>query len=411
VHQRQLGHHLPGEVLEFGAVGHAWRLHRDWFYDPRLHGVDWPAIRARYEALLPRVTDRAELEDLTGQMVAELSLMHSQVRRGEIRRPEVDIRSGVLGADFERVANGARVARIWRGDPERVFSLGPLARAEVGVAEGDVITAVNGRSVADVPDIAVLLRDKAGKQVLLDLLDAKGAKRRAVVVPAPAAEAHRLRDVDWQWERRRRVTAASDGKFGYLHLDAMGAADLSEFVREFYAVSNLEGLVIDVRDNDGGNIDSILIDKLMRRAWAVWQTRDGSRAPNMPDAFRGNLVVITNQGTYSDGETFAEGIKRLKLGTVVGMRTAGAGVWLDNDNVLADGGIARAAQNAQVGLDGTRLIEGVGVVPDIEVDNLPHATFDGQDAQLDMAIKVLKDRRAAAPRAAIPPFAYPSVAR
>jgi tricorn protease len=389
----------------------AWRLHRDWFYDPRLHGVDWLAIRTRYEALLPRVTDRAELEDLTGQMVAELSLMHSQVRRGEIRRPEVDIRSGVLGADFERVANGARVARIWRGDPERVFSLGPLARAEVGVAEGDVITAVNGRSVADVPDIAVLLRDKAGKQVLLDLLDAKGAKRRAVVVPAPAAEAHRLRDVDWQWERRRRVTAASDGKFGYLHLDAMGAADLSEFVREFYAVSNLEGLVIDVRDNDGGNIDSILIDKLMRRAWAVWQTRDGSRAPNMPDAFRGNLVVITNQGTYSDGETFAEGIKRLKLGTVVGMRTAGAGVWLDNDNVLADGGIARAAQNAQVGLDGTRLIEGVGVVPDIEVDNLPHATFDGQDAQLDMAIKVLKDRRAAAPRAAIPPFAYPSVAR
>ena len=389
----------------------AWRLHRDWFYDPKLQGVDWLAIRHKYEPLLPGVTDRAELEDLTSQMVAELSLMHSQVRRGEIRHSEVDIRSGVLGADFDRVADGARVRRIWRGDPERVFSLGPLARAEVGIVEGDIITAVDGKPVAAVPDIAILLRDKAGKQVLLDVQDRQGAQRRVVVVPAGANEAHRLRDVDWQWERRRRVAAASNGTFGYLHLDAMVGGDLSEFVREFYAASTAEGLIIDVRDNDGGNIDSILIEKLMRRAWEVWQTRDGSRAPNMPDALRGNLVVIANQGTYSDGETFVEGIKRLKLGTVVGMRTAGAGVWLDNDNTLADGGIARAAQNAQVGLDGTRLIEGLGVVPDIEVDNLPHATFDGQDAQLDMAIKVLKDKRAASPWPAIPPFVYPTVNR
>ena len=389
----------------------AWRLHRDWFYDPKLHGIDWPATRRKYEALLPRVTDRAELEDLTGQMVAELSLMHSQVRGGQVRRSEVDVRSGVLGADFERVPEGARVVHLWRGDPERVFSLAPLARAEVGVVEGDVITAVNGQPVAAVPDIAVLLRDKAGRQVLLDVQDRAGVKRRVVVVPAGAGDAHRLRDVDWQWERRRRVAAASGGAFGYLHLDAMGGADLSEFAREFYATANVEGLIIDVRDNNGGNIDSILIDKLMRRAWAVWQTRDGSRAPNMPDAFRGNLVVIVNQGTYSDGETFAEGIKRLKLGTVVGMRTAGAGVWLDDDNTLADGGIARASQNAQVGLDGTRLIEGVGVIPDIEVDNLPHATFDGRDAQLEMAIKVLEDKRAASPRAAIPALAYPTPAR
>ena len=389
----------------------AWRMHRDWFYDTRLHGVDWLAVRHKYEALLSRVTDRAELEDLTRQMVAELSLMHSQVGRGERRPSDVDIRSGVLGADFERVAEGARIRRIWRGDPERVFSLGPLARAELGVADGDIVTAVDGRPVSGVPDIAILLRDKAGKQVLLDILDRRGLTHRVIVVPAGADEAHRLRDVDWQWERRRRVAAASDGTFGYLHLDAMGNGDLSEFAREFYAASTADGLVIDVRDNDGGSIDSILIEKLMRRSWAVWQSRDGSRESNMQGAFHGNVVVITNQGTYSDGETFAEAIKRLKLGTVVGMRTAGAGVWLDDDNRLADGGIARAAQSVQLGLDGTRLIEGVGVVPDIEVDNLPHATFEGQDAQLDMAIQVLKDRRATAPSPTIPPYAYPPLVR
>ena len=191
----------------------------------------------------------------------------------------------------------------------------------------------------------------------------------------------------------------------------MGGGDLSEFVREFYAASTAEGLIIDVRDNDGGSIDSILIEKLMRRSWEVWQSRDGTRESNMQGAFHGHVVVITNQGTYSDGETFAEAIKRLKLGTVVGMRTAGAGVWLDDDNRLADGGIARAAQSVQVALDGARLIEGVGVVPDIEVDNLPHATFEGQDAQLDMAIKVLKDQRAASPWPVIPPYAYPPQVR
>jgi len=381
--------------------GDAWRMHRDWFYDARMQGVDWPAMRRKYEALLPRVIDRAELEDLTGQMVAELSLMHSQVGRGELRRSEVDIRAGVLGAEFEQVSEGALVRKIYRGDPERVFALGPLARPESGVAEGDIITAVDGRRVATVPDIALLLRDKAGKQVLLDVHGRQGARRRVIVVPVAADQARALRHVDWVWERRRRVEAASGGAFGYLHLDAMVAGDLAEFAREFYAVSAAEGLIIDVRDNSGGNIDSILIDKLLRRAWETWQSRDGSRSPNMPDAFRGHLVVLTNQGTYSDGETFAAGVQRLKLGTLVGMRTAGAGVWLSDDNILADGGRARAAQNAQVGPDGERLIEGRGVVPDIEVDNLPHASFDGADAQLDAAIRVLKEQRAASPVAPI----------
>lgn len=189
----------------------------------------------------------------------------------------------------------------------------------------------------------------------------------------------------------------------------MLSRDLSEFAREFYAVSAGDGLILDVGHNDGGNIDSILTEKLLRKAWETWQSRDGSRLPNMPNAFRGQRVVITNPGTYSDGETFSEGVKRLKLGTLVGMRTAGAGVWLDDDNKLVDGGIARAAQDAQVGLDGSRLIEGIGVTPDIEVDNLPHATFEGQDAQLEVAIRTLKERIAKDPRVDVPTFIYPKL--
>ena len=177
----------------------------------------------------------------------------------------------------------------------------------------------------------------------------------------------------------------------------MGAADVATFAREFYPVAGREGLVIDVRDNDGGNIESIVLEKLMRRAWAYWSTRDGRLSWNMQNAFRGRIVVLVNERTYSDGETFAEGVKRLGLATVVGRRTTGAGVWLSDRNRLADGGIARSAELAQMGLEGAWLVEGRGVAPDVEVDNPPHATFRGEDAQLAAAIRVLEEALARDP--------------
>jgi tricorn protease len=172
----------------------------------------------------------------------------------------------------------------------------------------------------------------------------------------------------------------------------MGPGDLASFAREFYPVHDREGLIVDVRENNGGSIDSILIEKLMRRAWAYWQGADGGRRWNMQSAFRGHIVVLIDSGTYSDGETFAEGMRRLGLATLVGKRTAGAGVWLSDQNILADGGIARAAEFGQLGLDGAWLVEGQGVAPDVEVDNPPHATYLGEDAQLAAAIRILEEK-------------------
>jgi tricorn protease len=187
------------------------------------------------------------------------------------------------------------------------------------------------------------------------------------------------------------VEAVSNGRFGYVALRAMRSADLSAFAREFYPAATREGLIVDVRNNEGGNIDSIVIEKLLRRAWAYWQTRDGGQYWNMQQAFRGHVVVLVNSRTYSDGEAFAEGVKRLGLGKVVGTRTAGAGVWLSDRNELADGGIARSAESGVMGLDGAWMIEGRGVTPDVEVDNPPHATFNGGDAQLERAIRLLQE--------------------
>ena len=165
---------------------------------------------------------------------------------------------------------------------------------------------------------------------------------------------------------------------------------MAQWERDFYPAFNRAGLIIDVRHNNGGNIDSWIIEKLMRKAWFYWQPRVGNPSWNMQWAFRGHVVVLCDQNTASDGEAFSEGIKRLKLGTVMGMRTWGGEIWLSSSNVLVDGGIATAAETGVYGPEGKWLIEGHGVDPDVVVDDLPHATYMGQDAQLRAAIDYLQ---------------------
>ena len=178
----------------------------------------------------------------------------------------------------------------------------------------------------------------------------------------------------------------------------MGPADIEQWAREFYPMFDRQGLIIDVRHNRGGNIDSWLLAKLLRKAWFYWQPRVGDPYWNMQYAFRGHIVVLCDQLTASDGEAFAEGFRRLGLGKVIGTRTWGGEIWLSSSNVLADRGIATAAEYGVYGPEGKWLIEGHGVDPDIVVDNLPHATFAGGDAQLDAAVKYLQDEIKKDPR-------------
>ncbi len=379
----------------------AWRLHRDHFFEAGMHGVDWAAKRRQYAALLPRVAERGELNELLAQMVSELSLLHSQVFTTDLRRGPDDIAAAGLGARLQRVAEGFRVEHIYRSDPELPSEASPLVAARVQA--GDVITQLNGRALAGVADLAELLRGQAGRQVLLVVTSARAgaAERRVVLQPVPAQREAQLRTGDWETGNRERAAARSQGRVGYLRLRAMGTADIATFAREFYAQLDRDALVIDVRGNNGGNIDSWIIEKLLRRTWVFWQRRfPDTAAPvgNMQQSFRGHLAVLVDENTYSDGETLAEGVKRLGLGALVGRRTAGAGVWLSDSNRLADGGLMRAAETGQFVPGDGWIIEGRGVEPDIEVDNPPRATFAGGDAQLDAAVDHLQRRLAEAPR-------------
>ncbi len=407
----------------------AWRLERDYFYDTGMHGLDWKAMLARYMPLVDRVSTREELSDLIAQMVGELSALHIFVRGGDVRQGTDQITPASLGGLLTRdeAAGGYRVERIYRCDPDTPERRSPLLAPGVDMSEGDIILDVNGRSALSVPDIAMLLRNQAGKQVLLHIrpqgggnaakdgeppVDAEQPPNRAddpileaptprdsqpddgtrnvVITPISAASESDLRYHDWEHGRRIAVEAAGEGRIGYVHLRAMGAANMAEFVQGFYPVFNREGLIIDVRRNRGGNIDSWILSRLLRKAWFFWQPRVGEPYWNMQYAFRGHVAVLCDESTASDGEAFAEGIKRLKIGTVIGTRTWGGEIWLSSSNVLVDGGIATAAENGVFGPEGDWLIEGHGVDPDIVVDNLPHATFKGEDAQLTAAIRHLQ---------------------
>ena len=389
----------------------AWRMHRDFLYDAKMRGVDWNAARARYAPLVERVTDRAELDDVLGMMVGEVGALHSQIRPGDVRRATGEGTPSSLGAVLARTAEGYRVDRVYRSEPELPSEAGPLSPPDVGVKEGDVILAVNGKSLRETRDIADLLLDQADKQVLLQVKTPGAKPRQVIVTPVSMARHASLRYADWEQSRARQVDETSKGKIGYLHLRAMVARDINAFARDFYANINKEGLIIDVRRNNGGNIDSWIIEKLLRRSWAFWASNGNQPQSNMQNTFRGHLVVLADELTYSDGETFTAGVKALKLGPVVGKRTAGAGVWLSDGNGLTDNGMARVAEFGQFSSEGEWLIEGVGVAPDVEVDNLPHETFKGRDRQLEVALEMLEKKLKEQPVKAWKPAAIPALKR
>ena len=371
----------------------AWRLERDYFWDRGMHGVDWEAMRDKYLPLVDRITTRRELSDLIGELVGELSALHVSVRGGDLRQGTDQIRVATLGARLERdeTAGGYRIDYIYKSDPDYPDELSPLADPDLDIREGDIIMSINGQNTLSVRHPHVLLRNQAGRQVLAAVKSGRTGEVRHVVI-TPIGNESNLRYSDWEYTRRLKVETDSDGEIGYVHLRAMGGGNITEWYRNFYPVFKRKGLIIDVRHNRGGNIDAFILEKLIRKAWFYWKPRAGSPYWNMHYAFRGHMVVLCNEYTASDGEAFAEGFKRLGLGKVIGTRTWGGEIWLSSNNRLTDRGLARAPQTGVYGPEREWLIEGHGVDPDMVVDNLPHATFNGKDTQLEAAIDFLKEQ-------------------
>ncbi|MFN3229408.1 MAG: PDZ domain-containing protein, partial [Asticcacaulis sp.] len=233
----------------------AWRMHRQFAYDSTMRGVDWNAVRSKYAPLVDRVNSRQELDDLLAQMIAEFGLLHSQIRVADQRTDIETAPVARLGAVFSATDTGLKIERIYRGEAETPSDRGPLERAAIKILVGDVLTRVNGQPVRTDGDLNQALREQSGQQVLIELMR-DGKPLKTVVTPVAQSRESQLRYNDWVIRTREAVNKASQGRIGYVHLFAMGATDVASFAREFYANYDREGLIIDVRRNRGGNIDS-----------------------------------------------------------------------------------------------------------------------------------------------------------
>ncbi len=385
----------------------AWRMERDYFYDPNMHGVDWDGMYKRYLPLVDRITTRSELSDLIGRFVGELEALHTSVHGGDLRKGNDNISVATLGARLTRAQDkgGYRIDYIYQADPDYPDQLSPLDQPDVDVSVGDIITHVNGVETLSVPDVNALLRNQNKSQVRLGITS--GSMKKEIIV-TPTTGEFNLRYSDWEYSRRLETEKLGNDQIGYVHLRAMGSNDISQWYREFYPVFDKPALIIDVRSNRGGNIDSFILEKLLRKAWFYFKGRAGEPTWNMQYAFRGHMVVLVNENTSSDGEAFADGFRRLEMGKVIGTRTWGGEIWLGSQNRLTDGGLARAPMSGVYGPEREWLIEGHGLVPDMEVDNLPHETFMGKDKQLEAAIKHLQELLKADPRVVPDPPKHPN---
>lgn len=384
----------------------AWRMERDYFYDKNMHGVDWDAMYEKYLPLVDRVTTRNELNDVLGRLVGELSVLHAGANGGDLPDDHKYIGVASLGATTSRdkESGGFRIDYIFTSDPDFPRGRSPLDDPYLDVRVGDVITKVNGINALIAVNLGELLRNQAGKQVRLTLK--RGSVIRDIIVK-PTGSTYWTRYGDWEYHNRLTVEKESDGQIGYLHMSAMSEWDIGQFYRGFFPVANRQGLIIDMRNNAGGWIDPIILEKLVRQIWMYRVDRTGEPHGELDYAFQGHLVVLVNERTGSDGEVFSEGIRHLGLGTTIGVRTWGGFIALNSRNTLTDNGIMTAPMHGGYTTDGTWFPDNHGHVPDIEVENLPYETFNGKDAQLEAAINYLLNKIKEDPREVSPVPVYP----
>ncbi len=370
----------------------AWRQMRDFFYMPNMHGLDWKAMHDKYAIMLPYVNNRNDLTYLIGEMIGELSIGHAYINGGE-RKPVDRINLGLLGARISKDASGYfRIDSLLQSANWDEDLRSPLTEVGVGASKGDFITSVNGKSTKDMPDIYAALINKAGKNVELTLnaTAAEGGRRVLVV---PLSDESKLYYYNWVQNNIRKVDKATGGQVGYIHIPDMGAEGLNEFVKYFYPQLNKKALIIDDRGNGGGNVSPMIIERLSREITRSNMVRNVDLIGHTPTKMMlGPKVLLIDNYSASDGDLFPYGFKKHQLGKVIGKRSWGGVVGIRGSLPFVDGADLRKPEFASYSADESKwIIEGVGVEPDIEVDNDPSREYEGIDDQLNKAIEVVLD--------------------
>ena len=381
----------------------SWRQMRDFFYVENMHGVDWVGIKKKYEVFLPYINNRHDLNYIIGEMIGELSIGHSYVNGGDL--PDVKrIPLGLLGAIVTKDASGYfKINDILEGANWSEKLRSPLTEPGININKNDYIIAIDGNDLRKTDNIYKYLVNKANKPVEITVNNKPESTGSKKFIIKPIEDEADLYYYRWVEHNIKKVSDATEGKVGYLHIPDMGVEGLNEFVKHFYPQLNKKALIVDDRGNGGGNVSPMILERLMRKVQRANMLRNSQIPTHTPQQMlMGPLVVLINQYSASDGDLFPYGFKKYGLGKVIGMRSWGGVVGIRGSLPFIDGASLNkpefASYDAQTG---EWIVEGHGVDPDINIDNDPYEEFMGKDAQLDKAIeeivKSMKDYKEIAP--------------
>jgi tricorn protease len=381
-----------------------WHIERDFFYDPHLHGLDLAKVEAKYQPYLDGLASRAEFTYLCNEMLGEIEVGHMFVRGPE--PPKSGPKPGLLGADYVVDNNRYKFAKIYNGQNWTPSLTAPLTLPGINIVEGEYLLAVNGRELHANDSLDSFFDGTAGKQTVVRVGtkpdDSDG--RDVTVVPVDSEKG--LRNIDWIEANRRKVDQLSGGKVAYIYMPNTSGAGYSNFNRYFFAQLDKQAVLLDERYNEGGLIADYIVNVLGQKLLSGAIERDGKPVHDPAGAIFGPKAMIINQSAGSGGDAMPWYFRKANLGTLVGVRTWGGLVGIGDYPVLMDGGGVTAPRYAIYGLNGEWEVEGHGIAPDIEVEELPKDVAAGHDAQLERAVSILlqqlKDHPLPAP--AIPPY-------
>ena len=383
----------------------AWRINRDYFYDPNMHGADWPAMKEKYAVFLPHLTSRADLNRLMTWLHSEIAVGHHRGGGGDFLHETDNVPGGLLGADFVVDQGRYRFEKVYGGLNWNPGLRSPLTEPGVEVEAGEYLLAVEGVALSAPENLYGRFENTAGRIVSITVGPSPdGAGSRTVDV-VPVANEGALRNRDWVEGNLARVDEATDGRVAYVYVPNTAGAGHEYFKRYFFPQTNREAVIIDERHNGGGQIADYYINILRRPYMSHWAMRYGADLVTPQGAIPGPKVMLIDETAGSGGDMLPWMFRKLEMGTLIGRRTWGGLVGVLGFPILMDGG-SITAPNLAIWTEDGFIVENVGVPPDIEVEQWPADVIAGVDPQLEKAIEVVMEQLEASPVATPqrPPF-------
>ncbi|HKK22007.1 MAG TPA: S41 family peptidase [candidate division Zixibacteria bacterium] len=383
-----------------------WRRERDYFYNKEMNGVNWQKMHDQFAVLLPYVAIRYDFTYLIGELLGELCNSHTYAGGPSEQRKSSEI--GLFGVDFavDKTNDRIQLKHILQGENWDESLRSPLTAPGVDVKEGNYLLAIDGKEVTAETNPYSLTAQTVGKQVTLTVNDSPSMKGSHDITIVPIASEEQLRYYNWVLGEMARVDSLSNDQIGYIHIPDMEPYGLTRFLKMFYHQLHRPGLILDVRNNGGGFVADLILDRLRRTVVAMGASRDRVSEPMPGDAPHAQMITLMNQYSCSDGDYFPYYFRAYKLGPLMGRRTWGGVIGISGFTPLLDGGYYTVPSHGIYGLDGKWVMENEGVHPDIDVENTPTRLAERHDDQLDAAIKNVMDRLAKDPMT-LPPTPPP----